>query len=330
MKKQNKETFKSLKSSLEKNSKILIICSSNSEIEDVYEELLDFLNEKKIVRFYDREILPYDHFSTPDDVIKKRFDEIQKIYDARLIISSLKNLFEVYPDHNFYKSLKEFKTNDEISISKIKEILESINYKRVDRVSSLNEYSNRGGIVDINSSRYKNPIRLDFFGDCIESIREFDIKTQRSINEIKSFKLNSGYEIPLDEEIINELKEKWRNEFPLLDERDSNFFNSVAKNKLPEGYENYLSILINNPINFFELVECDSTYITSDSNIDDYKQFIIDRFNDENNGTRELISPEKLFFDAINKIKEENPIKIISNPKIYESKSKYKAVSYTH
>ena len=329
MKKQNKETFKSLKSSLEKNSKILIICSSNSEIEDVYEELLGFLNEKKIVRFYDREILPYDHFSTPDDVIKKRFDEIQNIYDARLIISSLKNLFEVYPDHNFYKSLKEFKTNDKISISKIKEILESINYKRVDRVSSLNEYSNRGGIVDINSSRYKNPIRLDFFGDCIESIREFDIKTQRSINEIKSFKLNSGYEIPLDDEIINEFKDKWRNEFPLLDERDSNFFNSVAKNKLPEGYENYLSILINNPINFFELVECDSTYITSDSHIDDYKQFIIDRFNDENNGTRELISPEKLFFDVINKIKEENPIKIISNPKIYESKSKYKDFNVT-
>ena len=84
-------------------------------------------------------------------------------------------------------------------------------------------------------------------------------------NEIKSFKLNSGYEIPLDDEIINEFKDKWRNEFPLLDERDSNFFNSVAKNKLPEGYENYLSILINNPINFFELVEYDSTYITSDS-----------------------------------------------------------------
>ena len=292
MKKQNKETFKSLKSSLEKNSKILIICSSNSEIEDLYEELIDYVNKKRIVRFYDREILPYDHFSTPDDVIKKRFDEIQNIYDARLIISSLKNLFEVYPDHNFYKSLKEFKTNDEISISKIKEILESINYKRVDRVSSLNEYSNRGGIVDINSSRFKNPIRLDFFGDCIESIREFDIKTQRSINEIKSFKLNSGYEIPLDDEIINEFKDKWRNEFPLLDERDSNFFNSVAKNKLPEGYENYLSILINNPINFFELVECDSTYITSDSHIDDYKQFIIDRFNDEYNGTRELISRE--------------------------------------
>ena len=329
LKKQNKETFKSIKSSLEKNSKILIICSSNSEIEDVYDKLIDFVNEKKIVRFYDREILPYDHFSTPDDVIKKRFDEIKNVYDARLIISSLKNLFEYYPRHNFYKSLKEFKTNEKISISEIKEILESLNYKRVERVSSLNEYSHRGGIVDINSSRYKNPMRLDFFGDCIESIREFNIKTQRSINEIKSFKLNSGYEIPLNEEIINEFKDKWRDEFPLIDERDSNFFNKIAKNKLPEGYENYLSILINNPINFFELVKCDSTYITSTSNVMDYSKFIIERFTDENNGTRELISPERLFFNAVNKIREENPIKIISNHKTYEDKSKYKQLKET-
>ena len=330
MKKQNKETFKSLKRNLEKNHKILLICSSNLEIEDIYDELIDFVNEKKIVRFYDREILPYDHFSTPEDVIKKRFDEIKNIFDARLVISSLKNLFEFYPRHNFYKSLKEFKTNEKISISEIKEILESLNYKRVERVLSLNEYSHRGGIVDINSSRYKNPIRLDFFGDCIESIREFNIKTQRSVNEIKSFKLNSGYEIPLDEEVINQFKDKWRDEFPLIDERDSNFFNKISKNKLPEGYENYLSILINNPINFFELVKCDSTYITSTSNVEEYKKFIIERFNDENNGTRELISPERLFFDAVNNIHEENPITIFSKHKTYEDKSKFKEFNVTN
>ena len=138
------------------------------------------------------------------------------------------------------------------------------------------------------------------------------------IVEFKSFKLNSGYEIPLDEEVINQFKDKWRDEFPLIDERDSNFFNKISKNKLPEGYENYLSILINNPFNFFELVKCNSTYITSTSNVEEYKKFIIERFNDENNGTRELISPERLFFDAVNNIHEENPITIFSNHKTNE------------
>ena len=102
----------------------MLICSSNSEIDYIYNELIDFVSKKKIVRFYDREILPYDHFSTPDDVIKKRFYEIQKIYDAKLIVSSLKNLFEFYPQPGFYKSLKEFRTNEILSIGEIKEILQ--------------------------------------------------------------------------------------------------------------------------------------------------------------------------------------------------------------
>ena len=327
MKKQNKESFKSLKGSLDNNSRILLICSSNSEIEYIYNELIDFVNKDKIVRLYDREILPYDHFSTPNDVIKKRFYEIQNIFDAKLIISSLKNLFEFYPQRGFYKSLKEFRTNEMVSIGEIKEILQSLNYKRVEKVSSLNEYSHRGGIVDINSTRYKNPIRLDFFDDYIESIREFDIKTQRSINEIKSFRLNSGYEIPLDEEIINEFKDKWRDEFPLIDERDSNFFNGVAKNKLPEGYENYISILINDPIDFFSFVNYDSMYITDTSDVENYKQFIADRYKDENNGTRELISPDKLFFDPVHIIKNENPIKIISKLKTHDYKLEDKDLS---
>jgi len=293
----------------------------------MHSKLIDFVNKDRVVRLYDREILPYDHFSTPDDIIKKRFNEIQNIYDAKLIISSLKNLFEFYPQRGFYKSLKKFRTNEVISIGEIKEILQSLNYKRVEKVSSLNEYSHRGGIVDINSTRYKNPIRLDFFDNSIESIREFDIKTQRSINEIKSFKLNSGYEIPLDEEVINQFKDKWRDEFPHIDERDSNFFNGVAKNKLPEGYENYISILINNPIDFFTFVDCDSMYVTDTSDVKNYKQFIADRFKDENNGTRELISPEKLFFDPLNIIKNENPIKIISKFKTHNYKLEYKDLS---
>ena len=324
MKKQNKENFKSIISSLKNNDKILVICVSNLEIEHLYDELKDFVDKNKIIRFYDREILPYDHFSTPDDVTKKRFDEIKKIDNAQLVISSLKNLFEFYPNNNFYKSLRQIKVNEKISIAEIKEILESLNFKRVEKVSELNEYSHRGGIIDINSSRYKNPIRLDFFDNFIESIREFNIKTQRSLNEITSFKLNSGYEIPLDQEIIDEFKEKWRNEFPLIDERNSNFFKYVSKNKLPEGYENYLSILIKDPIDFFTLTKCDSTYITSGSDLNNYKQFIFDRFIDENNGSRELIAPERLFFDPIIKIKEENPIEIISKLDEYEEKFEQK------
>ena len=115
MKKQNKENFKSIINSLENGQKTLFICSSNEEIDYIHSKLLNDLSKTNIVRFYDREILPYDHFSTPDDVIKNRIDQLLKLKDANLILTSLKNTFEFYPDYAFYDSLKTFKTGDKLT-----------------------------------------------------------------------------------------------------------------------------------------------------------------------------------------------------------------------
>ena len=297
MKKQNKENFKPIKNLIDKQVKTLLICSSNSEIDYVYSNILDQYNHIRISRFYDREILPYDHFSTPDDIVKKRINEIFKIPNSELILTSVKNLFEFYPEYSFFDSLKTYSVGEKISISDLKKALETLNYIRVDKVKTLNEYSHRGGIIDINSGRYKNPVRIDFFDDYIESIREFDIKSQRSISEVKSFKLNTGYEILLDNHTVNLFKEKWRDEFHGIDERTSTFFTNLTKKNLPEGYENYLPILIEKPINFFNLIKCDEIFITNDSSITNYSNFIKERFDDEDNGSRELIPPSKLFYD---------------------------------
>ena len=320
MKKQNKENFTSILDSLEKKQKTLLFCSSNAEIDYVYSELNNYIKNNKIVRFYDREILPYDHFSTPDDVIKLRITETLKVRDSNLILSSFKNMFEYFPKYDFLTSLKTFKTGDKLKIHELKGALESLNYKRVEKINSLNEYSHRGGIVDINSGKYKNPLRIDFFDDYIESIREFDIKTQRSVLKIKEFKLNSGYEIPLDEETINIFKERWRDEFPSVDERTSNFFKAINKKNLPEGYENYLPLLIKEPINFFSLVKCDSIFITTNSDIANYSKFINERFDDENNGSRELMSPSRLFFDGQNELRKKNIRKIVIGNTNFQNK----------
>ena len=165
MKKQNKENFKPIKNLIDKQVKTLLICSSNSEIDYVYSNILDQYNHIRISRFYDREILPYDHFSTPDDVVKKRINEIFKIPNSELILTSVKNLFEFYPEYSFFDSLKTYRVGEKISISDLKKALETLNYIRVDKVKTLNEYSHRGGIIDINSGRYKNPVRIDFFDD---------------------------------------------------------------------------------------------------------------------------------------------------------------------
>ena len=83
------------------------------------------------------------------------------------------------------------------------------------------------------------PLRVDFFGDQIDEIREFDPKTQNMTNKLSEFKLFSGLEIRLDEESIGNFKYAWRNYFQNHDERHCEIFQSLASGQFPEGYEIY-------------------------------------------------------------------------------------------
>ncbi len=71
--------------------------------------------------------------------------------------------------------------NEEYPLDELLNLLAAIGYVRREPVTLLGEYSLRGGILDIYSPAQDNPVRLEFFGDTLESIREFDIETQRSV-----------------------------------------------------------------------------------------------------------------------------------------------------
>jgi transcription-repair coupling factor (superfamily II helicase) len=104
---------------------------------------------------------------------------------------------------------------------------------------SINQYTVRGGVVDFYSGFQLNPIRVDFFGDQIDEIREFDPKTQNMTSKLSEFKLYAGSEINLDEDSIGNFKFAWRNYFQSHDERHCEIFQSLASGKYPEGYEIY-------------------------------------------------------------------------------------------
>ena len=63
--------------------------------------------------------------------------------------------------------------------------LNDLGYQRVENVESINEFSVRGGIIDVFPGYRKNPLRIDFFDDEIEEIREFDTESQLSIKKLK-------------------------------------------------------------------------------------------------------------------------------------------------
>ena len=107
----------------------------------------------------------------------------------------------------FDKSLKIEHTDDENKIKalmskgscyyKAKQLV-SMGYERTDVVDRHGEFSRRGGIVDVYASNEEHPLRIELFGDEIESVRHFDSATQRSIDKIPSALILPAREVLLD------------------------------------------------------------------------------------------------------------------------------------
>lgn len=93
----------------------------------------------------------------------------------------------------------------EISPDRFQETLDAAGYTRVDLVTQRGEWSRRGGILDVHPAASADPVRIEMYGDQVESIRTFDPCTQRSITRINSFEIPPFREFPLTRENLDRL-----------------------------------------------------------------------------------------------------------------------------
>jgi transcription-repair coupling factor (superfamily II helicase) len=113
---------------------------------------------------------------------------------------------------HYYRQLTQtLRVHDEVPLDDLAAHLESVGYERRDPVEMVGEYSIRGGILDVFSPEQTQPVRIEFFGDEIESIRRFDPESQRSIHKLNECVLQPLTEFqksrPLLAELANHLRE---------------------------------------------------------------------------------------------------------------------------
>ena len=283
---------------------ICFITKNDSESKLLLNELKYFLKPEEVLWFPESEILPYDHFSIPNKITKKRFAILNKQNDRKnLIITSVKNLFERFPSIEYFKSSGSFDTSTRISIDELTNIVIKMGYQKISNVEKINQYSVRGGIIDIYSPLYKNPLRIEIFDNNIESIRLFDVESQLSNSEVKKFSLSKGDLIPLNIDSVNLFKSKWRDYFQDSDERYCELFQLINNNKMPEGIEVYLPFFFNGTSDLTSLLS-NYKFVRSDDldeEIRTFNNFISQRYEDElEDIQRPLIKPNDLFFDSKN------------------------------
>ncbi|MEZ5656201.1 MAG: transcription-repair coupling factor [Sphingobium sp.] len=131
--------------------------------------------------------------------------------------------------------------NERIAIDKLTAMLQANGYSRTDTVHDAGEYAVRGGIVDLFPGGVPEPMRLDFFGDEIETLRSFDPNTQRSTGDVKSFTLLPASEALLDEDSIKRFRSRYRELFGATATGDP-LYQAVSEGRRLAGMEHWLPL----------------------------------------------------------------------------------------
>ncbi|MBL7212280.1 MAG: transcription-repair coupling factor [Desulfobacteraceae bacterium] len=200
----------------------LVILPEKKEAERLFRELQFFMSDNggrlgdHELRLY--EFLPYDMspltgLSPHREVVTKRLQALYALisYKNPVIITSLQALlFRVLPKNALVGSLEYLEVGEEVERDSLLRILQTTGYTRASLVEEEGDFSVRGGVIDVFSTLYPLPVRLEFWGDRLESMRQFDPLSQRSKNELNEMVLLPASEIIMDKENIERARSMGR------------------------------------------------------------------------------------------------------------------------
>jgi transcription-repair coupling factor (superfamily II helicase) len=156
------------------------------------------------------DLIPSDGLSPHPDISEKRAIALWKMArrHVSVVVAPIAAIAMRLEPPAFYANLAlTLRRNDAIDLELLATHLESAGYERREPVEMVGQFSVRGGIVDVFSPEASRPVRLELFGDDVESIREFDPGTQRSIQPRQETTLLPLTDFPLRRELLRQLNE---------------------------------------------------------------------------------------------------------------------------
>jgi transcription-repair coupling factor (superfamily II helicase) len=240
-----------------RTQKNIVVVSGDNRLAEEYQEDLSVLNNRTNVwTFPDYETLPYEERSPHYNIRSQRIETLSQIFTNEKNIYSLSiNSFirkitppELFENHIFY-----LEKGNEIELDKFLSKLVSLGYNSEYQVVKVGEFAHRGGIIDIFSPHFSFPIRIELFGDEIDSLKYFRTSTQRSFgNEIESIKI-----LPMREFSIYDVT------------ADEKFWEKIHTQGFYEGIEQDLPFLLPELKSFLDYFERDDVILF----FDDYHYF---------------------------------------------------------
>ena len=183
---------------------ILLVTYNEIQAKKILNNLKTF-NQEKVEFFPKKEIVTYDYIAESKDLPYERINTLNKINEKKniIIVTTIEALMQKLPSKKvLFKDILEFKVGDICNLEDIKTKLVNLGYSRYDLIEGKGQFSVRGGIIDISLDE-KTGVRIELWGDEVDSIRNFSISSQRSISTLEKVKIYPAHEYVLEDKVEN-------------------------------------------------------------------------------------------------------------------------------
>ena len=297
---------------------ICIITYNEIQAKKIKEDLNYFT--EKVVLFPKKEIVTYDYIAESKDLPYQRIESLNTITSKKnlIIVTTIEAILQKLPSKEvLYQNKLEFKVGEIYNLEEIKRKLIKLGYSRYDLIEGRGQFSVRGDIVDIAVTE-NTGIRLEFWGDEIDSIRNFNITSQRSIQNLEKATIYPAHEYILQnsiEQVCKNIKklEVSKTQEQILEEdieqiKAGNYISKIDK---------YFNCFYNETASLLDYLNKDTAIFIDEEN--KIKQRLQNIQIDNQNLIKNLIEKRKIVPQAIENFSTQEEIEnILQNRKIVQ------------
>lgn len=214
----------------------------------VSEALAFFDPSANIVQLPAWDCLPYDRVSPNTAISARRLLALGQLArgiqagQKTILLTTLNAALQRVPERSFMADQTfSMAPGNQVDMSAISNWLEMNGFSRTPTVRETGEYAVRGGIVDLFAPGSEEPVRLDFFGDTLESIRSFNAETQRTSRQLKRLDLVPMSEVVLSDEAISRFRKSYLASFGAASREDV-LYQSISDGRRYAGMEHWLPL----------------------------------------------------------------------------------------
>ena len=228
---------------------MVLVTYNEIQARKLYQDLKKLI--KQTYFFPKKEITSYDYVAQSKEIEYKRIDVLNKMYLAKqqkepiIIVTTIEAVMQkMIAKDTLYQNVIDFKVGKTYLLDGIKEKLVGLGYERSDLIENKGQFSIRGGIVDVGLSE-KIGVRIEFWGDEVDSTRFFQISSQRSTEMLKEITIFPAHELIVQDlsEAVKNIQEKYPEEIEDIELIKNGDYISKINKYFNEFYENQASFL---------------------------------------------------------------------------------------